>query len=324
MSHGYVPKGDVPYRYRYRYDTGTGTCTVLGTAPVRVDRTGYNDIAQQAFLVMEDTSHAKEHPSGPSTSTTAFVDKREGFEGFVIGLAEQIYSVLLLIFFFIEVSLVGLLPYIGVPAKFILLSWMYSYYCFEYKWNLADFGCKERLDLFHTNWSFFAGFGSPCALAIFFFSPLVSGGVMAILFPLTVGEEGGRRKKGRKEEEEEVKEGGEGGRGRREAEEEGKEGGGRRREGRLVFARIPLLTDLDVFDILPESGDWRTIGRRRLEEHHRHRLKPFVFLLPPSLFLSHSVFPPSSFPLSLLPLPPFFLPHSFPSSFLAPSFAIKR
>ncbi|KAF3780017.1 hypothetical protein EJ110_NYTH40308 [Nymphaea thermarum] len=35
MSHGYLPKGDVPYRYRY--DTGT----VLGTAPVRVDRTGH-------------------------------------------------------------------------------------------------------------------------------------------------------------------------------------------------------------------------------------------------------------------------------------------
>ncbi|KAF3771828.1 Molybdenum cofactor sulfurase [Nymphaea thermarum] len=31
-------KGDVPYRYRY--DTGTGTGTRLGTAPVRVDRTG--------------------------------------------------------------------------------------------------------------------------------------------------------------------------------------------------------------------------------------------------------------------------------------------
>ncbi|CAN6440049.1 unnamed protein product [Victoria cruziana] len=144
----------------------------------------YNDIAQQAFLVMNDTSHAKEQPSGSSPSATAVGDKREGFEGFVIGLAEQIYSVLLLIFFFIEVSLVGLLPYIGMPAKFILLSWMYSYYCFEYKWNLADFGCKERLELFHENWAFFAGFGSPCVFAIFFFSPLVSGGVMAILFPL--------------------------------------------------------------------------------------------------------------------------------------------
>ncbi|CAN6440048.1 unnamed protein product [Victoria cruziana] len=146
----------------------------------------YNDIAQQAFLVMNDTSHAKEQPSGSSPSATAVGDKREGFEGFVIGLAEQIYSVLLLIFFFIEVSLVGLLPYIGMPAKFILLSWMYSYYCFEYKWNLADFGCKERLELFHENWAFFAGFGSPCVFAIFFFSPLVSGGVMAILFPLFV------------------------------------------------------------------------------------------------------------------------------------------
>ncbi|KAF3775049.1 hypothetical protein EJ110_NYTH47203 [Nymphaea thermarum] len=30
MSHGYVPKGDVPYRYRY--DTGTGTSMRLSTA----------------------------------------------------------------------------------------------------------------------------------------------------------------------------------------------------------------------------------------------------------------------------------------------------
>nr|GLL45613.1 protein EI24 homolog [Ipomoea trifida] len=55
-----------------------------------------------------------------------------------------------------------------------------------YKWNLSGLSLDKRLDFFETNWAFFAGFGSPCALAIFLFSPLVSYGVMAILFPLFV------------------------------------------------------------------------------------------------------------------------------------------
>ncbi|KAF3790525.1 BEACH domain-containing protein B [Nymphaea thermarum] len=118
-------------------------------------------------------------------------------------------------------------------------------------------------------------------------------------------EEGRRRKKGKREE----GEGSEGG--RREAEEKGKQGGGRR-EGRLVFARIPMLTDLGVSDISPKSGDRRTIGGCRLEEHHRHRRKPFVFLQPHLLLpLPPPSFPSSSLlPFFLLPPPPFFLPRS--------------
>jgi len=63
---------------------------------------------------------------------------------------------------------------------------MYAYYCFEYKWNFSEVALDKRLDYFESNWAFFAGFGSPCVLAIFFVSPLVSYGVMAVLFPLFV------------------------------------------------------------------------------------------------------------------------------------------
>jgi etoposide-induced 2.4 mRNA len=83
-----------------------------------------------------------------------------------------------------QVCVVGVIPYIGKILNFLLLSWMYAYYCYEYKWNFSGISLKKRLDFFQSNWAFFAGFGSPCVLAIFFLSPLVSGALMAILFPL--------------------------------------------------------------------------------------------------------------------------------------------
>ncbi|EEF33379.1 P53 induced protein, putative [Ricinus communis] len=113
-------------------------------------------------------------------------EKPAGLGGVMIGIGEQVYSILLLSFFFLEVYATGFIPFMGKAVNFILLSWMYAYYCFEYKWNLSEVALDRRLDFFESNWAFFAGFGSPCVLAIFFFSPLISYGVMAILFPLFV------------------------------------------------------------------------------------------------------------------------------------------
>jgi etoposide-induced 2.4 mRNA len=116
----------------------------------------------------------------------ANAERPSGLGGVMIGIGEQVYSILLLTFFFLEVCVVGVIPYIGKILNFLLLSWMYAYYCYEYKWNFSGISLKKRLDFFQSNWAFFAGFGSPCVLAIFFLSPLVSGALMAILFPLFV------------------------------------------------------------------------------------------------------------------------------------------
>ncbi|MFS7978865.1 putative etoposide-induced 2.4 [Helianthus anomalus] len=150
----------------------------------------YNDIAQFGLTVTEKDGPANVAPSTqkePSTSQNATpVDKPTDLGRVMIGIAEQGYSLLLLTLFFLEVYLTGFVPYIGKALNFILLSWMYAYYCFEYKWNFSGLSLDKRLDFFESNWAFFAGFGSPCVLAIFFFSPLVSYGVMAVLFPMFV------------------------------------------------------------------------------------------------------------------------------------------
>ncbi|KAG6779997.1 hypothetical protein POTOM_016404 [Populus tomentosa] len=150
----------------------------------------YNDIAKYGFAAMGKNGHDILEPSGQNEvktpENTALKDKPAGLGGVMIGIGEQVYSILLLTFFFLEVYATGFIPHIGKALNFVLLSWMYAYYCFEYKWNLSEVALDKRLDFFESNWAFFAGFGSPCVLAIFFFSPLVSYGVMAILFPLFV------------------------------------------------------------------------------------------------------------------------------------------
>ncbi|XP_017971993.1 PREDICTED: protein EI24 homolog [Theobroma cacao] len=150
----------------------------------------YNDIAKHGFAAMGRSGpsvvESSKQKNALNSDSKMHAAKPAGLGWIMIEIGEQVYSVLLLSFFFLEVYATGFIPYVGKALNFLLLSWMYAYYCFEYKWNFSEWGLEKRLDFFETNWAFFAGFGSPCVLAIFFFSPLVSYGVMAILFPLFV------------------------------------------------------------------------------------------------------------------------------------------
>ncbi|RDX91894.1 Protein EI24-like protein, partial [Mucuna pruriens] len=150
----------------------------------------YNDIAKYGYAAMGRSKFTVEKGSSQNNSPTVqnahHVKGPSGLGGVMIGIGQQVYSILLLSVFFLEVYATGFIPYIGKLLNFLLLSWMYAYYCFEYKWNFNEVALDRRLDYFESYWPFFAGFGSPCVLAIFFFSPLVSYGIMAILFPLFV------------------------------------------------------------------------------------------------------------------------------------------
>lgn len=150
----------------------------------------YNDIAKYGFLAIEKDGPTGTEPQSSQEQSTSQSSTQTGraidLGGVMLGIAEQAYSIILLNVFFLQVQFTSFIPYIGMPLNFLLTSWMYAYYCFEYKWNFKGLSLDKRLDFFESNWAFFAGFGSPCILAMFVFSRLVSYGIMAILFPLFV------------------------------------------------------------------------------------------------------------------------------------------
>jgi etoposide-induced 2.4 mRNA len=39
----------------------------------------------------------------------------------------------------------------------LLLSWLYAYYCYDYKWALQGARLPQRLAFFEAQWAFFAG-----------------------------------------------------------------------------------------------------------------------------------------------------------------------
>jgi len=96
----------------------------------------------------------KSNSGKDKVSSTETAISRDGLEGMMLMIGEQIYSVLMVTIFFIEVSGVGYIPYIGKMMNFILLSWIYAYYCFEYKWNFIEWSLDERIYFFETNWAF--------------------------------------------------------------------------------------------------------------------------------------------------------------------------
>ncbi|KAL5566466.1 hypothetical protein UlMin_030472 [Ulmus minor] len=148
----------------------------------------YNDIAKYGFAAAERSTKVDplKQKEMSTLQNTGNVELRAGLGGVMIGIGEQVYSVLLLTIFLLEAQLVGYVPVLGRALNFLLLSWMYAYYCFEYKWNLSEVDLDKRLEFFESNWAFFAGFGSPCVIPVLYFSPLVTYGIMAILFPLFV------------------------------------------------------------------------------------------------------------------------------------------
>lgn len=150
----------------------------------------YSDIAECGFAAADRSEPLKKdglrQKEMLTLQNTGRVGRPAGLGGVMIGIGEQVYSILLLTVFFIEVFATGFVPYLGKAINFLLLSWIYAYYSFEYKWNHAEIYLDKRLNLFESNWAFFAGFGSPCVLPVLFFSPLVTYGIMAILFPLFV------------------------------------------------------------------------------------------------------------------------------------------
>ncbi len=48
-------------------------------------------------------------------------------------------------------------PPTGYALNVLFLSWLYAYYCYDYKWGLQGVRLTERLAYFERRWAFFAG-----------------------------------------------------------------------------------------------------------------------------------------------------------------------
>jgi etoposide-induced 2.4 mRNA len=84
------------------------------------------------------------------------------------------------------VFILSLIPIIGSALQIISLSWLYSYYCFEYKTDAMKIKLYKSIDMFEKNSAYYLGFGIIFTTSVYYFPGLMSSGVFSLLYPIIV------------------------------------------------------------------------------------------------------------------------------------------
>eukprot|EP00658_Telonema_sp_P-2_P085429 TRINITY_DN9736_c0_g1_i23.p1 TRINITY_DN9736_c0_g1~~TRINITY_DN9736_c0_g1_i23.p1 ORF type:complete len:288 (-),score=44.89 TRINITY_DN9736_c0_g1_i23:259-1122(-) len=135
----------------------------------------YQDIAEYSYLVKHNASIK------PLAKMSA-----------VQVLAVEIYRVVLvggLVFQHKLMCNFAQLPYVGpvfFVIGFMMLAWLTAFYSFEYVWAINGWRMDKRISHFETNYAYFLGFGTPCALITAFVPFFVSNGLFALVFPMLI------------------------------------------------------------------------------------------------------------------------------------------
>ena len=91
---------------------------------------------------------------------------------------------MIVIFFFIQCIILSQIPFnIGKILKLIHLSFLYSIYCFEFKWG-TDSHLMKNLAFFEENFAYFTGFGFLFAISTIYLPFFLSTGLFVSLFPI--------------------------------------------------------------------------------------------------------------------------------------------
>lgn len=45
----------------------------------------------------------------------------------------------------------------GRIIQFVLMSWVYAFYWFDYKWSLTNLPLEKRVQFFQSHWVYFLG-----------------------------------------------------------------------------------------------------------------------------------------------------------------------
>jgi len=128
-------------------------------------------VSQKSFTIL--TNHP---PKGTSLKSLGQLPK---------AVAAEVYTSTFYVMFIFQCTLCTFIPFFGPLVNFILLCWMYSLYCFEYKWSNWHIG--RRLKYIEDNWPYFFGFGmvtaTPFTVASIYGGFWLSYAVWWLLFP---------------------------------------------------------------------------------------------------------------------------------------------
>mmetsp|Transcript_2513 Transcript_2513/g.2911 ORF Transcript_2513/g.2911 Transcript_2513/m.2911 type:complete len:311 (-) Transcript_2513:1883-2815(-) len=107
-----------------------------------------------------------------------------GNESIAAILRDEIYRLLLMAWSSILSFLLSIVPYFGTFSCLFYTSWIYAFYCYDYKWTMQGWSFEKRLGFFQDHWVYMLGFGMPCSVVTIWFPQFVGYGLYAMIFPV--------------------------------------------------------------------------------------------------------------------------------------------
>ena len=102
-------------------------------------------------------------------------------------IRDEVYRVFLMLWMALLIFALNAVPsFFGFIPSFALCSWVYAFYCFDYKWTFQGLNLQTRMTLFERHWVYMLGFGAPCAVVTIAFPLFIGAGIYAMVFPLCV------------------------------------------------------------------------------------------------------------------------------------------
>eukprot|EP01112_Ceratiomyxa_fruticulosa_P023911 TRINITY_DN938_c0_g1_i2.p1 TRINITY_DN938_c0_g1~~TRINITY_DN938_c0_g1_i2.p1 ORF type:complete len:352 (+),score=37.88 TRINITY_DN938_c0_g1_i2:791-1846(+) len=109
------------------------------------------------------------------------------YQSILQGASDELYRNLMFLTTLIFSFLLYTVPLVGPILQFVMITYLYAFFCFDYKWLLqGGISLERRLRHFESHWTYMLGFGLPFTAASYFFPYLISYGVYAIIYPLFI------------------------------------------------------------------------------------------------------------------------------------------
>lgn len=108
----------------------------------------------------------------------------KSFTQVIQSLAEDIYNLLCMAVYFIEMALISYIPYLGTTLLVCHLAWFYSLIAFDYKWRFDGISLVHRFSIVEASWSYMLGFGFIPAIIAAFLPKFINLSLLAFITPL--------------------------------------------------------------------------------------------------------------------------------------------
>lgn len=99
-------------------------------------------------------------------------------------IVHKIWYHLTFICFIIMSSIISYTPFIGIIIYWFFNSLIYSFFCWEYYWDLMYVNHEDRFILFQNNWIYFLGYGTVFSLLKICLPLYISFLIISILYPI--------------------------------------------------------------------------------------------------------------------------------------------